>query len=419
MGTAGNEAGAVRRLGALPGGVWALGLVSMFMDISSEMVHSLLPVFLVSTLGLGYASVGVIEGVAEAIALVARPFSGVLSDRSRRRKPLAVTGYALAALTKPVFALAGSAGWIIAARCLDRLGKGIRGAPRDALVADITPPHLQGAGFGLRQSLDSVGAFIGPLLAIGLMIWLAGDIRGVFGFAVIPAVIAVLILLVAVREPPVPAAGDQPPAKQLHWRDARLLGADYWVVVALGALTSLAAFSDAFLVLRARDLGLDLTLLPLVLIAMNVVYALAAYPAGLLSDRYGRRGLLVAGFGAVIAANLLLAAAGRVTTALLGTALWGLHLGLTKGVLNAMVADTAPPSLRGTAFGVLSLVNGLALLLASVIAGWLWDRAGAPAPFLAGAVIAGLALAGWLVTGLRRGRRRRVADTSHSGVDND
>ncbi len=391
----------------------------MFMDISSEMVHSLLPVFLVSTLGLGYASVGVIEGVAEAIALISRPFSGLFSDRLRRRKPLAVAGYGLAALTKPIFALATSAGWVIGARCLDRLGKGIRGAPRDALVADITPAHLQGAGFGLRQSLDSVGAFIGPLLAIGLMIWLAGDIRGVFSFAVIPAAIAVLILLVAVREPPVPATGDHPPAKQLKWRDAGLLNADYWVVVALGALTSLAAFSDAFLVLRAQDLGLGTTLLPLVLIAMNVVYALAAYPAGLLSDRYGRRGLLVAGFGVVIAANLLLAAAGSVSAALLGAALWGLHLGLTKGVLNAMVADTAPPSLRGTAFGVLSLVNGLALLLASVIPGWLWDRAGASAPFLAGAVIAGLALAGWLVAGTRRGKGRRVARAVRNGVSSD
>lgn len=343
----------------------------MFMDISSEMVHSLLPVFLVSTLGLGYASVGVIEGVAESIALIARPFSGVLSDRLRRRKPLAVAGYGLAALTKPVFALAATAGWVVAARCLDRLGKGIRGAPRDALVADITPAGLQGAAFGLRQSLDSVGAFIGPLLAIALMVWFAGDIRGVFGFAVIPAAVSVLILLVAVREPPAPAAATGPPRERLRWRDARRLGEAYWVVVALGALTSLAAFSDAFLVLRAQDLGLENSLLPLVLIAMNVVYALAAFPAGLLSDRYGRRGLLVAGFAVVILANLLLACAGTPAVALAGAALWGLHLGLTKGVLNAMVADTAPLRLRGTAFGVVSLVNGLALLLASVIAGWL------------------------------------------------
>jgi len=384
------------RFRGIPRGVWALGLVSLFMDISSEMVHSLLPVFFVSVVGLSYTSVGLIEGIAQAIALITKMFSGVLSDMLRRRKPLAVIGYGLAALTKPLFAIATGAPLVIAARFLDRLGKGIRGAPRDALIADITPEAVRGASYGLRQSLDSVGAFVGPLIAIGLMALLANDIRAVFWFALIPAAIAVLILIVAVREPEREVAGDGA-GSPLKWSDVRLLGKSYWVTVTLGGLLTLAGFSEAFLVLRAQDLGLGLGWIPLVFILMNVVYAFSAYPAGILSDQFGRPALIVCGFLAIIVADLVLATASGVPAVLLGVMFWGLYMGLTKGVLAALVADTAPAQLRGTAFGLFNLVSGIALLLASAIAGLLWDRLGAPAPFYASAAVASMALAAWTV----------------------
>jgi len=380
----------------LPRGVWALGFVSLFMDISSEMVHSLLPVFFVSVIGLSYTSVGVIEGVAQAIALITKMFSGALSDYMRRRKLLAVIGYGLAAITKPVFALATTAGWVIAARFTDRLGKGIRGAPRDALIADITPEEIRGASYGLRQSLDSVGAFVGPLIAIALMALLANDIRGVFWFALIPAAIAVLILIVGVREPP-RDDGDAEISSPLQVSDIKQLGASYWVAVSIGAVLMLSGFSEAFLVLRAQDVGLTLALIPVVFIVMNAIYALSAYPAGVLSDRFGRSSLIVAGFFVIIIADIVLAWATGVWVMLLGVVLWGLYLGLTQGVLSALVADSAPKRMRGTAFGMFNLVSGIAMLLASVIAGWLWDRYGAPAPFVASAVFATLALFGWMI----------------------
>jgi MFS family permease len=379
----------------IPAGVWALGMVSLFMDVSSEMVHSLLPVFFVSVIGLSYTSIGVIEGVAQAIALITKMFSGVVSDMVSKRKPLALLGYGLAALTKPVFALASSAGVVVGARFVDRLGKGIRGAPRDALIADITPQEVRGASYGLRQSLDSVGAFVGPLLALLLMALLANDIRGVFWFAMIPAVISVLILLFFVREPARERVeGDV--SSPLSWRDVRQLDSAYWVTVALGGALTLAGFSEAFLVLRAQDLGLSLGLIPLVFIVMNVVYAFAAYPAGLLSDRLGRSAPIVAGFLAIIVADIVLATASGLWAVMAGVVLWGLYLGLTKGVLAALVADTAPARLRGTAFGLFNLVGGISMLLASVMAGWLWDSYGAPAPFIASAVCASFALLCWL-----------------------
>ena len=374
------------------------------MDVSSEMVHSLLPVFFVSVIGLSYTAVGMIEGVAQAIALVTKMFSGAISDVIRRRKLLAVIGYGLAAVTKPVFAVASTAPVAIGARFADRLGKGIRGAPRDALIADITPDNVRGAAYGLRQSLDSVGAFVGPLIAIVLMALLANDIRAVFWFAVIPAAISVTILLIAVTEPE-RDDGDLEPASPLRLQDIKQLGAPYWITVTIGAVLTLAGFSEAFLVLRAQDVGLTLVLIPVVFIVMNVVYALAAYPAGLLSDRFGRPGLIVAGLVVIIIADILLALADGVWVVLLGVVLWGLYLGLTQGVLSALVADSAPQRLRGTAFGMFNLVGGLAMLLASLIAGVLWDLYGAPAPFIASAGIAGLALCGWLV----RGRIRTIA----------
>ena len=378
----------------LPRTVWAIGIVSLFMDISSEMVHSLLPVFFVSVVGLSYAAVGAIEGLAQAIALVTKMFSGVASDYARQRKPLVVLGYVLAALSKPLFALSPGAGLAITARFIDRLGKGIRGAPRDALIADITSSERRGQAYGLRQSLDSMGAFIGPLLAILLMSLLANDIRAVFWFAVIPAALAVLILLVAVKEPPRPE-DDGSVRAPLQWREIGQLGQRYWMTVALGAVLTLAGFSEAFLVLRAQDLGLGLGYIPLVFVVMNVAYTLSAYPAGTLSDRYGREALIYAGFITIIVADVVLAAASGVVVVLIGVTLWGFYLGLTKGVLTALVADSAPPRLRGTAFGLFNLVSGLTLLLASVIAGLLWDLYGAPAPFVASGLLAATALCCW------------------------
>ncbi|MDJ0926225.1 MAG: MFS transporter [Gammaproteobacteria bacterium] len=394
------SAGGDGRLRGIPRGVWALGLVSLFMDISSEMVHSLLPVFFVTVIGLSYTSVGLIEGVAQAIALITKMFSGALSDVLRRRKPLALLGYGLAALTKPVFALATTAQIAVSARFVDRLGKGIRGAPRDALIADITPDAVRGASYGLRQSLDSVGAFVGPLLALVLMALLADDIRGVFWFALAPALLSVLILWFGVSEPehdPEDDAARSP----LQMREIRQLGASYWATVFIGAILMLAGFSEAFLVLRAQQLGLSLTLVPLVFIVMNVVYAMSAYPAGVMSDRWGRSGLLVAGFIVLIVGDLVLAAADDIWLVMLGVVLWGLYMGLTQGVLAALVADTAPAQLRGTAFGLFNLVSGIAFLCASVIAGWLWDQYGPSAPFIASAVFASVALAAWTVRSIR------------------
>ncbi|MFQ5636040.1 MAG: MFS transporter [Gammaproteobacteria bacterium] len=384
-----------RRVSQIPRSVWALGVVSMFMDVSSEMVHSLLPVFFVSVIGLSYTSVGVIEGIAQAIALITRMFSGALSDFLARRKLLALLGYGLAALTKPVFALGTTAGLVVAARFIDRVGKGIRGAPRDALIADITPEHLRGTSYGVRQSLDSVGAFIGPLIAIFLMGLLANDIRAVFWFALLPAVCSVLILMFAVTEPRRPVRNTEA-VPMLNLRGIRRMGRSYWVTVAIGAILKMAGFSEAFLVLRAQHVGLPLALIPLVFIVMNVVYAVSAYPAGLLSDRFGRSRLITAGFVVIVGADVVLASATGVPAVMAGVVLWGLHMGLTHGVLTALVADSAPAPLRGTAFGLFNLVGGVAMLVGSVVAGWLWDRYGASAPFLASAVIAAVALAAWL-----------------------
>lgn len=380
---------------ALPRAIWVLGFVSMLMDISSEMVHSLLPLFLVSTLGVSVIVVGVIEGIAESTALIVKVFSGVLSDHFRRRKGLAVFGYALGALTKPAFALAQGAGMVVAARFVDRIGKGMRGAPRDALVADLVPPAQRGAAYGLRQALDTVGAFAGPLLATALMLLWASDLRAVFWVAVIPGALAVLLLVVGVREPePTPRAARGSPIR----REAlRRLSMAYWGVVALGAVFTLARFSEAFLVLRAEQLGIAVSLVPLVMVAMNVVYASSAYPFGKLSDAMSHGVLLAWGLAVLVAADAVLALATGWPTLLLGVALWGLHMGMTQGLLAAMVAGTAPDDLRGTAFGLFNLVSGVAMLLASVIAGVLWERLGSQATFIAGGAFAVLTLLGLVV----------------------
>jgi MFS family permease len=380
---------------AIPRGVWALGVVSLFMDMSSELVHGLLPVFLTVSLGASAATVGLLEGIAEATVCVAKMFSGVLSDRWGKRKPLVLLGYGTAALTKPLFPLASSVSTVFVARFLDRIGKGIRGAPRDALVADISPPHLRGACFGLRQSLDTVGAFIGPLAAIGLMLAFHDNIRTVLWFAVVPAFIAVLVLALGVEEPDAPKdrAKKQPP---IRLTELRRLGAAYWRVVAVGGAMTLARFSEAFLVLRAQGLGLPVALAPLVLVVMSVVYAASAYPAGAISDRMDRRMVLAIGLMVLMAADAVLAMAAGPTVAMVGIGLWGLHMGLTQGVLSSLVADAAPGEARGTAFGLFNLLTGLLLLAASVTAGLLWDTLGPSATFWTGGGFALIALVGMM-----------------------
>lgn len=370
-----------------------MGIASLFMDTSSELIHSLLPVFMVSVLGASLVTVGVIEGVAEATAAVLKVVSGALSDWLGKRKAQMVFGYALAAVTKPVFPLATSIGWVFTARFVDRMGKGIRGAPRDALVADITPAGLRGAAYGLRQALDSVGAVLGPLLALALMLLLSGDIRAVMWAGVAPALLAVAVLVAFVREPERdPARG--PSGAKLSVADVRRLPREFWLVVLLGAVFTLARFSEAFLVLRAQDVGLGLALVPAVMIVMNVGYAGAAFPAGAAADRVDQRKLLLAGLVLLIVSDLTLAFARSPLVVLAGAALWGLHMAFTQGLLSKLVADTAPADLRGTAFGLFNLVSGGALLLANLIAGALWSILGAQATFAAGAAFAAVAAIG-------------------------
>ncbi len=372
-----------------------MGFASMFMDMSSELIHSLLPVFMTTVLGASMLTVGVVEGIAEATAAITKVFSGALSDYLGKRKFLMVLGYALAAFTKPIFPLATSIGWVFGARFVDRIGKGIRGAPRDALVADIAPPRLRGAAYGLRQALDSIGAFLGPLLAVAFMVWFANDIKAVMWIAVVPAFIAVALLMIYVRDPQRHHAEPTPTAP-LALADARRLPPGYWLVVLLGGVFTLARFSEAFLVLRALDVGIALAYVPVVMIAMNVAYAAFAYPAGIAADRISARTLLLLGLTLLIAANVVLALTASPLMALVGSMLWGLHMACTQGLLAKLVADTAPARLRGTAFGIFNLVSGIALLLASVIAGALWSVFGAPATFLAGAAFAAATALGLL-----------------------
>jgi MFS family permease len=379
---------------SLPRTVWALGLTSLFMDTSSELIHGLLPLFLVLNLGASAAVLGLVEGVAEATAQITRVFSGWLSDRLGRRKALTVAGYGLAAITKPLFPLANSVGLVLFARFVDRIGKGIRGAPRDALIADVTPADKRGAAFGLRQSLDTVGATIGPATAIGLMYLFNDDIRTVLWFAVIPAAIAVGILVFGVREP-ARSPGHAPAPIQA--KEIALLSRSYWLVVAAGAIFTLARFSEAFLVIRAHDGGLATAWTPAVIAVMSLVFAASAYPAGRWQDRIGAKPLLLLGLLVLIAADLFLAFGQSLLALFAGIALWGLHMGLTQGVLAALVAASAPSRLRGTAFGLFGLVTGLFTLIASVLAGVLWTAIGPTATFAAGAGFAAAACLAFLL----------------------
>ena len=373
----------------IPGSIWLLGFVSMFMDISSELIHGLLPVFLVSALGASVLSVGIIEGVAEATAHIVKVFSGMLSDYIGRRKGLAVLGYGLGALSKPVFAMAGSVYWVFFARFTDRIGKGIRGAPRDAIIADLTPVEIRGAAYGLRQALDTVGAFTGPALGIVLMILTADNFRQVFWFATIPAFIAVILLVTGIREPDSNhfSAGVVSPVKTATLKQ---FNPAFWWVVAIGGVLTLARFSEAFLILRAQDVGLPDAFAPAILITMNIVYAITAYPAGKLADTIRHSHLIVAGIILLAVADLLLARAEGTGLVFTGVILWGLHMGITQGLLAAMVANAAPEKLRGTAFGLFNLVCGIALLAGCFSAGLLWDLYGASVTFYTGAGFASI-----------------------------
>jgi MFS family permease len=377
--------------GRLPVGIWALGFVSMFMDISSEMIHGLLPVFLTSVLGASAEMVGLIEGVGEATASISKLFSGWISDKLRKRKALTIVGYGLSALSKPLFALATSSSLVLVARFSDRVGKGIRGAPRDAMIGEMVPSELRGAAYGLRQALDTVGAFAGPLIAIVLMAKLHDDFRLVFWMALIPGLLSVLVLIFIVREPAHKTTELQAPLK---FADLKTVGTAYWIVVGTGSVLTLARFSEAFLILRAQTAGLALALAPLVLVVMNIVYAVSAYPLGVMSDRINRKLLLVIGFAVLIAADVILAVASDIATVMIGVAVWGFHMGMTQGLLAALVADEAPQHLRATAFGVFNFVSGIALLLASLTAGILWEIIGPLATFMVGAAFAAMGLIG-------------------------
>jgi MFS family permease len=386
------QAPSLLRWREIPGSVWALGLVSLFMDSSSELIHALLPLYLVGVLGASTLDVGIIEGIAEATAAVTKVFSGSLSDYLGERKWLAAAGYGLAAMSKPIFPLAPDIAWVAGARFIDRVGKGIRGAPRDALIADLTPAELRGTAYGLRQTLDTIGAVAGPALAIGFMALLADNFTHVFWIAVIPALVSVAIIVLFVREPKRlrRVRGVRSP---LSRAELKRLDVGYWIVVGVAAIFTLARFSEAFLLLRAKSVGVPVVLVPTVMVVMNIVYAATSWPAGALSDSIGRYRLLLAGFALLIVADLVLALGGNVATVMIGVAIWGLHMGLTQGLLSALVADTAPAALRGTAFGVFNLMSGLAMLLASVIAGGLWDLIGPDGTFLAGASFTAVALA--------------------------
>ena len=385
---------------SLPRTVWALGLVSLCMDVSSEIIHALLPLFMTATLGLSVAAVGLIDGIAEAAANITKVFSGWLSDRIGRRKPLILLGYGLAGLSKPLFPLATGALPILGARFADRIGKGIRGAPRDALIADVTPEPMRGRAFGLRQALDTAGAVIGPMLALALMLLLAGDMRLVFWVAVVPAAVAVLLVIFGVEDR---AVDPEPSRAPLRWAELGELGSGFWLVVGVAFAFGLARFSEAFLILKASEEGLAVALAPIVLVVMNLFYSAGAYPAGALSDRVPARRLLLCGIGLLVVGDLALAYGDGLATTFVGIALWGVHLALTQGTLSRMIADRAPPRLRGSAFGIFNLFTGLALFVASVAAGLLWDGLGSAATFLAGAGCA--ALAALLLAGVGKGRR--------------
>lgn len=384
----------------IPTSIWVLGFVSLLMDISSEMIHSLLPLFMVTTLGTSVLAVGFIEGLAEATALIVKIFSGVLSDYIGQRKNIALLGYALGALSKPLFAITNSSGLLLSARLIDRVGKGIRGAPRDALVVAIAPAHLRGAAFGLRQSLDTIGAFLGPLLAVGLMLLWSNDFRAVFWVAVIPGFLAVLLLCFGIKEPNTPLTSHR--INPLTKTNLQKLSTSYWWVLTIGALFMLARFSEAFLVLKGQQAGIPIALTPLIMVAMNIIYAATAYPFGQLSDRVSPNKLLILGVIILISANIVLANSHNWISLLVGLSLWGIHMGITQGLFAAQVAATSPADLNGTAYGLFNLISGIALLIASGLAGYIWDKCGSATTFYTGALFCLFALIAILSSNIKK-----------------
>jgi len=367
-----------------------LGCVSMLTAMSTAMIQGLLPVFLVRVLGASMASVGLIEGLAEAANSFIKIFSGATSDWIGRRKPLVVFGYALSATVKTLFPIAETVPTVLAARVIDRLGKGIRDAPRDAFLADITVPEIRGSGFGLRLALAIAGFVFGPLIAVALMRLSGNDFRLVFWIALAPAYLSIVVLLLAVKELPFAVdAGER--RFSIQGKDLAALPARFWWVIAIAGLLALARFSQAFIVLKADDVGLEAAFLPIMLAVMYLVYSMTAYPFGVLADYVDRR--LQLGIGAVvlIGADVILATAGDIWWTVLGAALWGLQMGVTQGLLGATVADAAPDHLRGVAFGFYDVANGVAALGASAGAGMLWTVAGPAAAFGTGAFIAAAA----------------------------
>ena len=382
-----------QKTASIPSTVWILGFVSLLMDISSEMVQTLLPLYLVAGLGASAMMVGFIEGLSVAIATVTKLFSGVISDWTGRRKPLAVAGYGLAAISKLIFPLATTAGGIVMAKAIDRVGKGIRGTPRDALIADVTPPEIRGAAFGLRKSLDTVGGFVGPLIAIGLMLVTGGNIITIFWIAAIPAFIAVALLIFGIREPETPPKRPLARSKGFpRFADAGKLNATVWIVIAVASILTMARFREAFLLLKAQEAGFAAAWVPITMVVMPAVYGLTAYPVGALSDRLGRKGLLAASLGFLIVADLVIAQSTTIYPFLAGIVLWGLHMGFSQGILATLIADTAPGHLKGTAFGMFNVITGLVMLVGNIGAGWLWESYGSSATFLAGAILSAVAL---------------------------
>jgi len=374
----------------LPRNVWVLGFVSLFMDLSSEIYHALLPAFITMVLGLPATALGAIDGVAEATANLAKLFSGRLSDRSLKRKPWIMGGYGLAALSKPLFPLASDAPLVMLARFADRIGKGIRGSPRDAMIADETPPEIRGRAFGLRQALDTAGALLAPLLAIGLMALLASDIRKVFWIAIIPAAISFLLAWLVLREANEHLA---PIKRSPFFAGFRELDKETKRLLQVGFLFTLARFSEGFLILKGIDIGLSEAMSPLTLAIFNLAYVALAYPAGALSDRMQPRSILIAGMIVLIAGDMVLARTSNFAGLVVGTALWGAHMALTQGIFSRMIADSAPEELRATSFGAFYFVTGIGTLLASLGAGWLWDGQGPESTFLTSAGVAAAAVA--------------------------
>jgi MFS family permease len=385
----------------IPRTVWVLGCVSLLMDISSEMVQTLLPFYLIAGLGASATFVGFVEGLSVAIATLTKLFSGLVSDLTGRRKPLTVLGYGLGALSKFIFPLAGAVGWIVAAKALDRVGKGIRGTPRDALIADVTPPELRGASFGLRKSLDTVGGFVGPLMAMALMIAFSNDVQAVYWIAVVPACLAVTLLIVGVHEPTAHSSVPAAQAKRFRLADAARLSGAAWFVIGAASLLTAARFSEAFLLLKADEAGFTPAMVPLTMVVMHAIYGLTAYPVGRLSDAFGRTALLFASLVVLVAAYLVLALGSSIAIFLLGIVLWGLHMGLSQGLLAALIADTAPANSKGTAFGMFNLATGIVVLIGNIAAGFLWDSYGSRMTFLVGAAISLLALSMFAFAGLR------------------